>query len=136
MIGIAALEKEGRLEEAAAQKKELLKQESRKDKIPYCSYIDDANQSAYEHMAPNSKNKTQKQKLEEFFRTLALCHSVEVEHRGNTLFYSSSSPDEQALVAGAKHFGFMYEDQKQGVNPATKKKRCISIRSSCTSRSI
>ena len=122
MIGIAALEKDGKFEEAAAQKVELEKQENRKDKVPYCSYFDDENQSAYAHMAPSSKNKAQKEKLEEFFRTLALCHSVEVEHRGNSLFYSSSSPDEQALVAGAKHFGFLYEDQKQGVHPTTKKK--------------
>jgi hypothetical protein len=27
------------------------------------------------------------------------------------VYYSASSPDEQALVAGAKHFGFLYEDQ-------------------------
>ena len=50
-------------------------------------------------------------KVEDFFRCLALCHSVEVEHRSTGVYYSASSPDEQALVAGAKHFGFLYEDQ-------------------------
>ena len=127
MIGIAALEKDGKFEEAKAMKAELLEQENRPDKIPYCSYIDSNGRSAYADIGPKAKNKVQKEKLEEFFRVLALCHNVEVEHRGNTLFYSSSSPDEQALVAGAKHFGFLYEDQKQGVDPSTGQRAHLGI---------
>jgi phospholipid-transporting ATPase len=126
VIGIAALEKDGKFEEAAAMKVELDEQENCPDKVPYCSYYDHPERSAYDHMTGKGP-KGQREKLEEFFRTLALCHSVEVEHRGNSLFYSSSSPDEQALCAGAKHFGFMYEDQKQFEDPKTKVKGAYRI---------
>ena len=127
MIGIAALEKDGKMEEAKALKAELIEQENRPDKIPYCSYFDSSERSAYKDIGPKATNKVQKEKIEEFFRVLALCHNVEVEHRGTGLFYSSSSPDEQALVAGAKHFGFLYEDQKQMVDPNTGRKGAFRL---------
>jgi phospholipid-transporting ATPase len=119
MIGIAAKEREGKKEEAKALLARLKVEESRKH-VPFCNFIDgdnegdviNGNASCYD--AIEGKHKTSavhKQKVEDFFRCLALCHSVEVEHRKTGVYYSASSPDEQALVAGAKHFGFLYEDQ-------------------------
>ena len=119
MIGIAAKEREGKKEEAAALTLQLKEEESRHH-VPFCNFIDGdgtgdvihGNASCYNAIAgkgaTTAKHKT---KVEDFFRCLALCHSVEVEHRKTGVYYSASSPDEQALVAGAKHFGFLYEDQ-------------------------
>ena len=61
MIGIAALEeKDGKFEEAKAMKAELLEQENRPDKIPYCSYIDSDGRSAYADIGPKSKKQATK----------------------------------------------------------------------------
>lgn len=104
MIGIAAKEREGKKEEAAALKKQLRIEETRKH-VPFCNYIDgtgegdimeNGNASAYAaiqgkgHASPGHQ-----QKVQDFFRCLALCHSVEVEHRKSGVYYSASSPDEQ-----------------------------------------
>ena len=43
--------------------------------------------------------------LREFFTMLAVCHTVMVE---KGLKYSASSPDELALVMGAKEGGIVY----------------------------
>ena len=55
-------------------------------------------------------------KLGEFFTILALCHSVIPEHDEETkeIRLSASSPDDEALVCGAKFFGFEFCDRKNG----------------------
>eukprot|EP00386_Alphamonas_edax_P003686 GDKI01011148.1.p1 GENE.GDKI01011148.1~~GDKI01011148.1.p1 ORF type:complete len:856 (-),score=266.20 GDKI01011148.1:23-2428(-) len=52
------------------------------------------------------------QRLVDFFSSLAINHSVmpEVDSKGQ-LIYSASSPDEGALVYGAKHFGFDFQQR-------------------------
>ncbi|EQC33287.1 hypothetical protein SDRG_09268 [Saprolegnia diclina VS20] len=53
-----------------------------------------------------------------FFRHLALCHSVllELKHDDATKSpYVASSPDEQALVSGAKYFGFEFIERTPGM---------------------
>ena len=59
----------------------------------------------------------QAQALEDFFTVLALCHSVipEVDEETKEIHLSASSPDDEALVCGAKFFGFEFIDRKQGV---------------------
>ena len=54
--------------------------------------------------------------LQDFFTVLALCHSVIPEHDEETgeVHLSASSPDDEALVCGAKFFGFDFIDRKQG----------------------
>ena len=107
----------GLYDEAKLLKQQLTLEESRKH-VPFCNFIDGSGQgdlingdaSCYTAIEDKTRRKHQ-QKIEDFFRCLALCHSVEVEHRKTGVYYSASSPDEQALVAGAKHFGFLYEDQ-------------------------
>ncbi|GJQ74496.1 hypothetical protein Trydic_g21365 [Trypoxylus dichotomus] len=43
-----------------------------------------------------------------FFRLLALCHTVMSEDRGGKLEYQAQSPDEAALVSAARNFGFVF----------------------------
>ncbi|XP_046889573.1 probable phospholipid-transporting ATPase IM isoform X2 [Hypomesus transpacificus] len=50
--------------------------------------------------------------VQEFFRLLALCHTVMPEERteGN-LVYQAQSPDEGALVTAARNFGFVFRSR-------------------------
>ncbi|XP_017777528.1 PREDICTED: probable phospholipid-transporting ATPase IM isoform X2 [Nicrophorus vespilloides] len=43
-----------------------------------------------------------------FFRLLALCHTVMSESRSGKLEYQAQSPDEAALVSAARNFGFVF----------------------------
>ncbi|KAI4458436.1 putative phospholipid-transporting atpase [Holotrichia oblita] len=43
-----------------------------------------------------------------FFRLLALCHTVMSEDRDGKLEYQAQSPDEAALVSAARNFGFVF----------------------------
>lgn len=71
----------------------------------------------------------QSQKIAEFFTHLALCHGVLIERpeepsigdeesapavNDADIQYSASSPDEQALVSGAKFFGYEFIDREPG----------------------
>ncbi|GLE04680.1 hypothetical protein PINS_up013659 [Pythium insidiosum] len=61
-------------------------------------------------------------KIRDFFTHLALCHGVLIERLDAQpddmemppIVYSASSPDEQALVSGAKYFGFEFVDREPG----------------------
>eukprot|EP00873_Tetraselmis_striata_P034770 jgi/Tetstr1/455034/TSEL_041890.t1 len=44
----------------------------------------------------------------EFFRLLSVCHTVIPERRDDVIEFQASSPDEAALVAGAKWFGYLF----------------------------
>lgn len=43
-----------------------------------------------------------------FFRLLALCHTVMSENKEGHLEYQAQSPDEAALVSAARNFGFVF----------------------------
>ena len=113
MIGIAALEKEGKVEEARRLKEELAQQELDHETAPhmaFCNFQDDASNSLYDLLNKKragaggaSSRALQQEEAEarEFFLLLAGCHTVTVEDGGR---FSASSPDEQALVAGAANF--------------------------------
>ncbi|KAM4860181.1 phospholipid-transporting ATPase IB-like isoform 2-T2 [Thomomys bottae] len=45
--------------------------------------------------------------IKEFFTLLCVCHTVIPEREGNNINYQASSPDEAALVKGAKNLGFV-----------------------------
>lgn len=47
----------------------------------------------------------------EFFRLLALCHTVMSEEREGKLEYQAQSPDEAALVSAARNFGFVFKER-------------------------
>ncbi|TDH70419.1 hypothetical protein CCR75_007062 [Bremia lactucae] len=60
-------------------------------------------------------------KIEEFMTLLALCHGVLIERHDPTeedaspaIEYSASSPDELALVCGAKFFGYEFIEREPG----------------------
>lgn len=46
-----------------------------------------------------------------FFRLLALCHTVMPEDRNGRLEYQAQSPDESALVSAARNFGFVFKSR-------------------------
>ncbi|KAF2356558.1 P-type ATPase subfamily IV [Trinorchestia longiramus] len=52
--------------------------------------------------------KSKDKNCQEFFRLLALCHTVMPEHKNGNLEYQAQSPDEGALVSAARNFGFVF----------------------------
>ncbi|KAG8520290.1 Phospholipid-transporting ATPase IB [Galemys pyrenaicus] len=46
--------------------------------------------------------------IKEFLTLLSVCHTVIPERNGNNITYQASSPDEAALVKGAKKLGFIF----------------------------
>ncbi|KAK2519105.1 Atp8a2 [Columba guinea] len=46
--------------------------------------------------------------IQEFLTLLAVCHTVVPERQGNKIIYQASSPDEGALVKGAKKLGYVF----------------------------
>ena len=128
MIGIAALEKEGKVEEARRLKEELAQQELDHETAPhmaFCNFQDDASNSLYDLLNKKragaggaSSRVLQQEEAEarEFFLLLAGCHTVTVEDGGR---FSASSPDEQALVAGAANFVRLFESSTPPPAPPT-----------------
>jgi magnesium-transporting ATPase (P-type) len=51
---------------------------------------------------------TLKAYLDNFFKVCTLCHSALSEQKGDTYIYSSPSPDEIALINGAKDMGYIF----------------------------
>ncbi|CAH2087058.1 unnamed protein product [Euphydryas editha] len=47
----------------------------------------------------------------DFFRLLALCHTVMPEQKNGRLEYQAQSPDEAALVSAARNFGFVFRER-------------------------
>ncbi|KAM5308871.1 phospholipid-transporting ATPase IK isoform 6-T6 [Glossophaga mutica] len=46
--------------------------------------------------------------VREFWRLLAICHTVMVQKKDNQLLYQAASPDEEALVTAARNFGYVF----------------------------
>uniref|UniRef100_A0A452THZ0 Phospholipid-transporting ATPase n=1 Tax=Ursus maritimus TaxID=29073 RepID=A0A452THZ0_URSMA len=46
--------------------------------------------------------------VREFWRLLAICHTVMVQEKDNQLVYQAASPDEEALVTAARNFGYVF----------------------------
>ncbi|XP_066430585.1 phospholipid-transporting ATPase IK [Eleutherodactylus coqui] len=55
----------------------------------------------------------QDNQLKEFFRLLAICHTVMVDKDGDELVYKAASPDEEALVNTARNFGYVFVSRTQ-----------------------
>ncbi|KAM6168043.1 phospholipid-transporting ATPase IK [Erethizon dorsatum] len=51
--------------------------------------------------------------VQEFWRLLALCHTVMVQEKDNQLLYQAASPDEEALVTAARNFGYVFMSRTQ-----------------------
>ncbi|XP_076854970.1 phospholipid-transporting ATPase ID [Brachyhypopomus gauderio] len=55
--------------------------------------------------------KLQTEEVHNFFRLLAVCHTVMAEEKNNDLVYLAQSPDEGALVTAARNFGFVFRSR-------------------------
>ncbi|KAH0946694.1 hypothetical protein HN011_008747 [Eciton burchellii] len=51
------------------------------------------------------------QDVHNFFRLLALCHTVMPEEKHGKIEYQAQSPDEAALVSAARNFGFVFKER-------------------------
>ncbi|XP_015918063.1 probable phospholipid-transporting ATPase IM isoform X1 [Parasteatoda tepidariorum] len=51
------------------------------------------------------------QRVHEFFRILALCHTVMCDEKDGKLEYQAQSPDEAALTSAARNFGFVFKSR-------------------------
>ena len=56
----------------------------------------------------------QKSKIQQFFKTLAVCHDVIAEKVGGELKLSAPNPDDEALVYAAEFFGFQFTGRGEG----------------------
>ena len=54
----------------------------------------------------------QKERIQQFFRVLALCHDTIPERIDGKIKLSASNPDDEALVCAAKYFGFEFKDRQ------------------------
>ncbi|XP_029469990.1 phospholipid-transporting ATPase IK [Rhinatrema bivittatum] len=52
--------------------------------------------------------KNDDESLKDFFRLLAICHTVMVEEKEGDLIYQAASPDEEALVTATRNFGYVF----------------------------
>ncbi|RLN46338.1 hypothetical protein BBJ28_00021417 [Nothophytophthora sp. Chile5] len=80
-------------------------------RMPYVNFVD---KTLFEAMKGGAGEK-QKRNILQFFEHLAVCHTVIPERlESGELRLSASSPDEQALVAGAAFAGFKFESRSVG----------------------
>jgi len=63
----------------------------------------------------SAQEQAQAKRLDRFFRVLSVCHTVTPEKlKDGNVAYSASSPDDEALVCGAKYFGYYFCDRVGG----------------------
>ncbi|KAK1935341.1 Phospholipid-transporting ATPase 3 [Phytophthora citrophthora] len=108
-IGRAALRRKGVAVPAEAEPDPA----TQRAKIPYVNFEDVRLFNALERPI----NDGTPNREAEFFLHLSLCQTVipEAVEGSNEVRFSASSPDEQALVSGAKFFGFSFESRGLGV---------------------
>ncbi|XP_043909903.1 phospholipid-transporting ATPase IC-like [Protopterus annectens] len=51
--------------------------------------------------------------VQEFFRLMALCHTVMADEKDGQPVYQAASPDEEALVTAARNFGYVFLSRTQ-----------------------
>ncbi|KAM4871823.1 phospholipid-transporting ATPase IK-like [Thomomys bottae] len=51
--------------------------------------------------------------VQEFWRLLAICHTVMVQEENDQPLYQAASPDEEALVKTARNFGYVFRSRTQ-----------------------
>lgn len=78
--------------------------------VPNVTNVDFKDESLFEDL----KTKDRAEHIENFFFHLAVCHTILVEQENGQPKYNASSPDELALVMGAKFCGFDYIGCEKG----------------------
>ncbi|EQC29081.1 hypothetical protein SDRG_13241 [Saprolegnia diclina VS20] len=106
-IGLAALRRAGQPVPAEAPPSSV--------KRPLVPYVNYDGPEIYDHMVGEA-GPDQAARLHHFFLHLAVCHTVIPERRegSDEVTLSASSPDEQALVAGAGFFGYEFMNRIPG----------------------
>ena len=96
-----------------SQRQMIANDKARRQNVPHVAFYDD---ELWAHLDGDTPMVLQPERLRFFFRVLALCHSVIPERDASgTLKYSASSPDDEALVCGARYFGFAFVDRVDGL---------------------
>ncbi|XP_074058323.1 phospholipid-transporting ATPase IK [Macrotis lagotis] len=67
----------------------------------------------YDHTLLTAIQQDEDEVAREFWRLLALCHTVMVEEKAGQLIYQAASPDEEALVTAARNFGYVFLSRTQ-----------------------
>jgi phospholipid-transporting ATPase len=75
--------------------------------VPHVSFFDPLFE---EH---RQRNDAQSQKIQQFFRILALCHDTIPERIDGAIKLSASNPDDDCLVIAAKYFGVEFVDRRE-----------------------
>ncbi|KAH9102893.1 hypothetical protein LEN26_015425 [Aphanomyces euteiches] len=79
--------------------------------IPYVNFVDPSLDAAMR----GDHGAEQQERCHRFFEHLAVCHTVIPEKlESGEIRLSASSPDEQALVAGAQYMGYKFESRAVG----------------------
>jgi len=120
-IGRTALEISGKIVPNEVQEAELL---SKKYAIPHVNFYDPLLFDDLNYTGKEIFKAEKARKLAAFFTSLAICHTVIPEKIDEEIVLSASSPDDEALVLGAKYFGFEFVDRIDG--NAVIKRRVIS----------
>ncbi|CAB1098406.1 unnamed protein product [Ectocarpus sp. CCAP 1310/34] len=106
-VGRAAMLVEGKKVPADV----LLAEEKAKDHaVPHVNFYDPSVYQVQDLQGKGERGQDQARKIKDFFTALALCHTVIPERFEDTdeVMLSASSPDDEALVLGAKYFGFEF----------------------------
>jgi phospholipid-transporting ATPase len=74
--------------------------------VPHVSFFDP---SFEEH---RQRNDAQSQKIQQFFRILALCHDTIPERIDGAIKLSASNPDDECLLCATSYFGFEFKDRQ------------------------
>ncbi len=82
---------------------ELSKANSR----PHVTFYD----RKYDQLMADHAN-PERARVQQFFRTLAICHDVIAEKVDGQVKLSASNPDDEALVCAAEYFGFKFFDRR------------------------
>lgn len=87
----------------------FLKMKSKKD-ITNVNFLDDDGK-----FKRDSENSTEQnhEYLNQFVQILALCHSVVITKEEERISYQAASPDEMALINGARYLGTMYKKKER-----------------------
>lgn len=97
------------------QGREISPEVLRADELAKACSVDHVSFYCSKYEAVMATGDVEKLRVEQFFRALSICHDVIIEHTENGFIPSASNPDDEALVAAAKYFGFEFRDREDRI---------------------
>jgi len=97
------------------QGKEISPEVLRADELAKAKSVDHVSFYCSKYESFMSKGGIEKAQIGFFFRALSICHDVIIEHTDHGVIPSASNPDDEALVAAAKYFGFEFRDREDKI---------------------